>query len=238
MKILLKKSKRYWLPTKETAVEEAFIIENDILSIDDGDFACVELEVNHTVQCSWWNDEDDQFTDCTIVGFEEELLIVQSPTGIKSKATIDCIRLKVKEFKGKLFSLKEGLKVCAPNMHATIEGKHDIEQKPKDAIKEDEPKLKEVEVKVEDEPKRKIEMDKQEVQQSSNNLQQEQVKGAEAPLKIASCCFPLLGAILYFVWKDSKPEAAKDVCKFALIGFGTSFVLNILVMIVGAIAGA
>lgn len=63
-------------------------------------------------------------------------------------------------------------------------------------------------------------------------------KGAETPLKIASCCFPLLGAILYFVWKDSKPEAAKDVCKFALIGFGATFVLNILVMLVGVIAGA
>ena len=48
-------------------------------------------------------------------------------------------------------------------------------------------------------------------------------QGAEMPVKIASCCFPLLGAILYFVWKDSKPQAAKDTCTFALVG-GVGFI--------------
>ncbi len=60
--------------------------------------------------------------------------------------------------------------------------------------------------------------------------------GAETPLKIASCCFPLLGAILYFVWKDSKPEAAKDVCKFALIGVGIAFAFEILFAIIAIVA--
>lgn len=34
---------------------------------------------------------------------------------------------------------------------------------------------------------------------------------------IASCCFPIVGLILYFVWKDSKPKSAKHACYGALI---------------------
>lgn len=37
---------------------------------------------------------------------------------------------------------------------------------------------------------------------------------------IVSCCFPIVGLILYFVWKDEKPESAKLVCYWMLGGIG------------------
>ena len=65
----------------------------------------------------------------------------------------------------------------------------------------------------------------------------EEVQGAETHFKILACCLPIVGAILYFVWKDQKPQAAADVCKFALIGVGIGFALNILGAILGMVAG-
>jgi hypothetical protein len=41
-------------------------------------------------------------------------------------------------------------------------------------------------------------------------------EGAALPVKIASLLFPLIGLVLYFVWQDSKPQASKDVCHWAL----------------------
>ena len=61
-------------------------------------------------------------------------------------------------------------------------------------------------------------------------------QGAETPIKLAACCIPLVGIILYFVWKDSRPQASSDVCKFALIGFGINFGLNIVVMLISMMA--
>lgn len=43
---------------------------------------------------------------------------------------------------------------------------------------------------------------------------------------IASCCFPIVGLILYFVWKDTKPRAANSVCKWTIGGFVASFLLS------------
>ena len=34
----------------------------------------------------------------------------------------------------------------------------------------------------------------------------------------ASCCFPIVGLILYFLWKDEKPKSAKLVCKWMIAG--------------------
>ena len=59
----------------------------------------------------------------------------------------------------------------------------------------------------------------------------EEEQGAELPVKLISCCIPLVGLVLYFVWKDSKPQASKDVCQFALIGVGISLVLNVTLFI-------
>ena len=37
-------------------------------------------------------------------------------------------------------------------------------------------------------------------------------------VKAVSCCFPLIGAVLYLVWKTDKPKNADTACKWALIG--------------------
>ncbi|MBU5227520.1 zinc-ribbon domain-containing protein [Clostridium senegalense] len=35
---------------------------------------------------------------------------------------------------------------------------------------------------------------------------------------IVSCCFPIVGLILYFLWKDDKPKSSKLVCNWMLAG--------------------
>lgn len=50
-------------------------------------------------------------------------------------------------------------------------------------------------------------------------------------LKIVSFCFPIVGAILWFINKDKNPKAAKSACTFALIGFSVGIIINIIVAI-------
>lgn len=38
-------------------------------------------------------------------------------------------------------------------------------------------------------------------------------------LNLITCCFPIVGIILYFIWKDEKPRSANSVCIWALVGF-------------------
>jgi hypothetical protein len=42
-----------------------------------------------------------------------------------------------------------------------------------------------------------------------------------------------VGIILYFVWKDSKPKASKDVCIWAVIGFAIGIIGYIVAMVAG-----
>lgn len=35
---------------------------------------------------------------------------------------------------------------------------------------------------------------------------------------IASCCFPIVGLVLYFLWKDEKPNSAKLICNWMIGG--------------------
>ena len=63
-------------------------------------------------------------------------------------------------------------------------------------------------------------------------------KGADTIVKILSFCFPIVGAILYFVWKEDKPKAASQVCKMAAIGFGLGIFLYIILMVIGIAAGS
>ena len=62
-------------------------------------------------------------------------------------------------------------------------------------------------------------------------------EGAELPVKIASLCIPLVGLILYFVWMDSKPQASKDVCHWALASVIIGAVLYALMAVIGIGAG-
>ena len=49
-------------------------------------------------------------------------------------------------------------------------------------------------------------------------------------LGILSFLFPLIGWILYFVHRDKSPIKAKACSKWAWIGFGVSFVLNLIAL--------
>ncbi len=47
--------------------------------------------------------------------------------------------------------------------------------------------------------------------------------------------FPLIGLILYLVWKGNKPKRAKSCGKGALIGFIVGIVLSILISVLSVI---
>lgn len=67
------------------------------------------------------------------------------------------------------------------------------------------------------------------VRQMGVEKQSSEEDSADAIAKVGSLCVPFpVGLILYFVYKDSKPKAAKDVCTFALIGAGIIIGLNIV----------
>lgn len=51
----------------------------------------------------------------------------------------------------------------------------------------------------------------------------------ETWLKVVSFCFPIVGAVLYFVNKDKAPKKAQTACYAALIGFGVGIVLQVIV---------
>lgn len=50
------------------------------------------------------------------------------------------------------------------------------------------------------------------------------------------CCIPIVGLILYLVWKDTKPNTAKAVGKGALISVIISVVYYVLMFIIGMAA--
>ena len=59
------------------------------------------------------------------------------------------------------------------------------------------------------------------------------VQPTDAPstgLNILSLLFPIVGWILYFVYRDKEPVKAKSCSKFAWIGFGIGLVLNIITL--------
>ncbi len=58
-------------------------------------------------------------------------------------------------------------------------------------------------------------------------------QGADLIIKILSFCFPIVGLVLYFVWQKERPQAAKDVCTWAAIGFGVGVVFYIIMALAG-----
>jgi uncharacterized membrane protein YvbJ len=50
---------------------------------------------------------------------------------------------------------------------------------------------------------------------------------------IASCCFPIAGIILYFIWKDEKPKSASLVCKWMIGGTIAWIIVYILSFVAG-----
>lgn len=45
---------------------------------------------------------------------------------------------------------------------------------------------------------------------------------------LSFCCVPLLGIVLFFVWKDSKPVAAKSALIWALVSISIWITISLL----------
>ncbi len=57
-------------------------------------------------------------------------------------------------------------------------------------------------------------------------------------LGIVCFLFPIVGLVLYLVWKDTTPMKANGAGKAALWGVGVSIALYLLVIIIGVAVGA
>jgi hypothetical protein len=53
---------------------------------------------------------------------------------------------------------------------------------------------------------------------------------------VVSCCFPIVGLILYFLWKDEKPNSAKLICKWMIGGIVAWVIFYLLFFILGMAA--
>ena len=51
---------------------------------------------------------------------------------------------------------------------------------------------------------------------------------------VSFCCIPILGIIMYFVWKDSKPRAAKSALIWGLVAIVIWFILSFGFGLLGA----
>lgn len=57
--------------------------------------------------------------------------------------------------------------------------------------------------------------------------------GDVGALGVAFFCLPLVGAIMYFVWRDDQPAKAKRACTLALWGMAVGIGLRILMVLAG-----
>lgn len=54
--------------------------------------------------------------------------------------------------------------------------------------------------------------------------------------RVPGCCIPIVGLILFLVWKDTKPKTAKSAGIGALVSVICSVVFYVLMGIIGALA--
>ncbi|GED62053.1 zinc ribbon domain-containing protein [Lysinibacillus sp. FSL M8-0216] len=50
---------------------------------------------------------------------------------------------------------------------------------------------------------------------------------------LSLCCSPILGIIIYVVWKDSQPKAAKSALIYALFGIAISIIVLVISFVIG-----
>ncbi|MBQ4092374.1 MAG: zinc ribbon domain-containing protein [Firmicutes bacterium] len=72
----------------------------------------------------------------------------------------------------------------------------------------------------------------QQYQQPYQAPQQAPADGGSFGWAVLGFCFPLVGLILYLVWKNNKPFSAKKAGIGALVGF----VLNLILTFIGGLA--
>lgn len=54
---------------------------------------------------------------------------------------------------------------------------------------------------------------------------------------LLGCCVPIVGLILFLVWKDTKPKTAKAAGIGALVSVAISIVYYLVVVVIGAAVG-
>lgn len=54
---------------------------------------------------------------------------------------------------------------------------------------------------------------------------------------LLGCCIPIVGLVLFLVWKDTKPNTAKAAGIGALISVGLSIIYYLFVVVIGIGAG-
>ena len=57
--------------------------------------------------------------------------------------------------------------------------------------------------------------------------------GDVGALGVVFFCLPLVGAIMYFVWRDEQPAKARRACTLALWGLGAGILLRMLMAMAG-----
>ncbi len=64
---------------------------------------------------------------------------------------------------------------------------------------------------------------------NSNHMPPSMDGGEKVAIFLGNLCFsPLLGIILYFVWKDDKPHKAEEACQLTIYSFVAWIVLSLL----------
>jgi len=68
------------------------------------------------------------------------------------------------------------------------------------------------------------------MEQQEPFLEEPQEEKLGLPLTVVSFCFPIVGAILYFVNKDKAKAKANTACYAALAGAAVSLILRVITM--------
>jgi ribosomal protein L40E len=68
-------------------------------------------------------------------------------------------------------------------------------------------------------------------QMAPRSLQQVSDEGAPGFLKFFTFFFPIIGIILYFVWMDTKPKAAKEIGKWVIISIVSALILVVVIIL-------
>ena len=69
-----------------------------------------------------------------------------------------------------------------------------------------------------------------EQQDQPSFLEEPQEEKLGVPLTIVSFCFPIVGAILFFVNKSKSPAKANTACYAALAGLAVGIIIRVLTM--------
>lgn len=72
----------------------------------------------------------------------------------------------------------------------------------------------------------------------STNLSPKVVDNGGFGWGLLGCCIPVVGLILFLVWKDNKPKTAKAAGIGALVSVVVYIVLYLLIFIIGAVGSA